>query len=134
MEELKFYGWTDFDNYNYLDFEKENFPNLSMDQLMELSEKIRHVVVDHIREKGIKFDGGYHQNGDDGCPLVQVGNKIVRETCTFRFWGGIIADAGYGESYIDWAWSDAEDPVYPHCVKGENIIVREDLYKKNDNL
>lgn len=95
-------GWTDACNPKYKEFGKTSF---------EEDEAIQKVIAKKLREKGYKFSGGYHQNGDYGAPVIRdiSGNEYVYTT-TQRSWGGIMAEAypeeniNDGYDYCRWAW------------------------------
>ncbi len=102
------------------------------------------LLVERLKATGIRFSGEWHQNADYGCPVIKISKshmdvdrsgkvwaseKVeelegleIKLTSTFRGWGGCIAEAQGKGSYIDWAWSSAEEPVYPNNVQGENCI------------
>ena len=104
-----------------------------IDRLYEYMAKAELVLKNRCMIKGIKFDGNYHQNGDYGTPIFrvidprneEVYDKFFLWTCTFRYWGGIMEDAGHGKSYMDWAWNNLGEPVYPNQVEGEKCVATE---------
>jgi len=106
---------------------KEDYVKNIRDDYMPKAEA---VLKNRCMIKGIKFNGGYHQNGDYGTPLFrvidsrsgEVFDQIFKWSCTFRYWGGIMEAAGFGSSYMDWAWDDLEEPVYPDSIEGEHLV------------
>ena len=138
---VSFKGWTDFDNPNFKDFSDEinNLKNPKKDALVKCMQSAESLLKKVLKEKGICFDGSYHQNGPYGTPVFEVKylagenvdlNDFYKWTATFRYWGGVMADCGFGESYVDWAWSvpgDAKAKT-PDEVAGENLIPFEGGY------
>ena len=109
---MKIVGWTYWGNPQY----KEMFP-LDGSHTWEQREEVENIIAKELRDKGYKFTGNYHQNGDYGVPIFD--NGMVYQ-CTQRTWGGIMVDAypdeidnsdGYG--YLKWAWLTSEDQVVP---------------------
>lgn len=103
---MKIVGWTEWDNGQY----KERFPfgsAFSWDDVIETQK----VISDEIRERGYKFTGAYHQNGDFGVPIFDDGTVYQ---CSQRTWGGVVADAYPEEitdkklAYTKWAWIEPE--------------------------
>lgn len=135
--QILFYGWTNYNDLKYADFSDEieslNAKNTSLKagQLKVYMSEAEFVLKIRCFMKGIKFSGNYHQNGQFGTPLFRVidshsgYDKVLKWTCTFRYWGEIMKDAGYGVTYIDWAWDDYEKPVYPNEIEGENCVIEE---------
>ncbi|MBR5032967.1 MAG: hypothetical protein IKX70_04810 [Treponema sp.] len=139
---IEFVGWTNYSNEQYTDLSDEIQKNMVADEENKLSGwkpasgKEKYVellqranqlsdmlITNRIYAKGIKFDGPYHQNGQYGTPLIKINDLgIFKWTCSFRYWGGIMESAGFGESYCDWAWMSSEDPVTPDMIKNENLI------------
>lgn len=110
---MKIIGWTDWDNPQY----KEMFP-LGGYYTRKQIEEVEKIIAKELRDKGYKFTGNYHQNGDYGVPIFD--NDMVYQ-CTQRTWGGIMADAyqdeidnsdGYG--YLKWSWFAPEEMVVPN--------------------
>lgn len=100
---MKIIGWTNYDNPQY----KEMFPiggSYTKDEIDE----VRNVIAEELRDRGYRFTGSYHQNGDYGVPIFDNGMIF---TCSQRMWGGIMAmaypdeiDNSDGLGYCDWAW------------------------------
>ena len=69
-------------------------------------EELRNAVVRELRERGYRFDGGYHQNGDYGAPIIDGKWQVLYSQ---REWGDIMAEAlqldnSDGDAYVVWAW------------------------------
>lgn len=132
---VSFKGWTNFDNPNFKDFSDEIFTleGSKREVLVKCIQSAESLLKKVLKEKGICFDGGYHQNGNYGTPVFEVKyltgentdlNGFYKWTSTYRYWGGVMADCGFGESYVDWAWSVPGDAKVktPEDVAGENLI------------
>lgn len=142
---VEFYGWTSFNNETYPDLyddvhkyrkwaepkdgeiignvyydppEKEEY----CDNLCRLGQLADALVAHRCFIKNIKICGYTHQNGDYGTPLLKTKYGIFRYTCSFRYWGGIMADAKHGKNYMDWAWDPLGEEVRPENVEGENLV------------
>ena len=80
-------------------------------------------VIEHCKEKGIRFSSDYHQYGDYGVPIVD--NKYMFFTFA-RTWGWIMAMANDDKSnngYLKYYLHGNEHPIkYPNEVKGEVCI------------
>ena len=111
---MKIVGWTYYENPQY----EEMFP-IGNSCTIEQIEEVKDIIAKELRDKGYKFNGYYHQDGDYGVPIFDNGMTF---TCTFRTWGGIMARAypdeidnsdGYG--YLVWAWTipDGQEIVVP---------------------
>lgn len=132
---VSFKGWTDFDNPNFKDFSDEinNLKGLKKEALVQGMQSAESLLKKRLKEKGICFDGSYHQNGPYGTPVFEIAGEIngfYKWTATFRYWGGVMEDCGFGGSYVDWAWSvpgDAKAKT-PDEVAGENLIPFEGGY------
>lgn len=99
---MKIIGWTDWDNPKY----KELKPK-SMKEYNETCE----IIIKELREKGYKFTGSYHQQGDYGAPVIKLeNNEEYLFKATQREWGAIMAQVytehnkGDGYDYYVWAW------------------------------
>ena len=139
---IVFVGWTNYSNEQYTDLSDEIQKNIITDEtnkfpdwkpapgkeayvklLRRANELSDMLITNRLFVKGIKFDGPYHQNGQYGTPLIKINDiGIFKWTCSFRYWGGIMESAGYGESYCDWAWMGGEDSVTPDMVENENLF------------
>lgn len=132
---VSFKGWTNFDNPNFKDFSDEIFTleGSKREILVKCIQSAESLLKKVLKEKGICFDGGYHQNGNYGTPVFEVKyltgentdlNGFYKWTSTYRYWGCVMADCGFGESYVDWAWSVPGDAKVktPEDVAGENLI------------
>lgn len=82
--------------------------------------EIQECVINHCKEKGIRFSSDYHQYGDYGVPIVD--NKYMYYTFA-RTWGYIMAmadddksDNGYLKYYLH---GNKYPTKYPNEVKGE---------------
>lgn len=141
--QVQFYGWS---SYNSLvkDFSdeiencREVLKSLPLkvddrERIKSYMSKAKLVLINRCAVKGIKFSGSYHQNGAFGTPLFRVidersddvYDRIFKWTCTFRYWGEIMETAGHGITYMDWAWDDCGEPVYPNQIEGENCVATE---------
>lgn len=109
---MKIIGWTEWDDPNY----KEMFP-IGEIHSSDAVDSVRKIIAEELKNKGYKFTGTYHQNGDYGVPVFDTGEVFQ---CSQRMWGGIMAEAypesdsdGYG--YLRWAWTlpDTENMVIP---------------------
>lgn len=110
MDKLRVLDWTDWENY-------EGY--IELDRLtIEDEDKIQDVIIKELKEKGYKFTGSYHQQGEFGAPVLgfsdKFEDKFIYKT-TQRVWGGIVADAfpennlNDGYDYCRWAWLVPED-------------------------
>lgn len=105
---MKIIGWTHWDDLRF----KEDTSTMEEDL------ERRRMISEELRKKGYKFNGYYHQDGEFGVPVFDDGTTYQ---CTFRTWGGIMANAypkevdnsdGYG--YVAWAWYDPDQrSVFP---------------------
>ena len=77
-------------------------------------------VIEHCKEKGIRFSADYHQYGDYGVPIVD--NKYMYYTFA-RTWGRIMAEADDDKSdngYLKYYLHGNEHPTkYPNEVEDE---------------
>lgn len=94
---MKVTCWTDWEDSRF-----EDLPQ-------ELLNEAKKMVISEIQERGYKFTGDYHQNGDYGVPVID--DKYLAKYSQ-RHWGWLMAKAypdeiddsdGYG--YIVWAWN-----------------------------
>ena len=80
-------------------------------------------VIEHCKEKGIRFSSDYHQYGDYGVPIFN--NKYMYYTFA-RTWGWIMAMADDDKSdngYLKYYLHGNEHPIkYPNEVEGEVCI------------
>lgn len=80
-------------------------------------------VIEHCKEKGIRFSADYHQYGNYGVPIVD--NKYMYYTFA-RTWGRIMAEADNDFSdmgYLRYYLYTSEHPtIYPNEVEGERVI------------
>lgn len=80
-------------------------------------------VINHCKEKGIRFSADYHQYGDYGVPIID--DKYMYYTFA-RTWGWIMAMADGDESdkgYLKYYLHGNEYPTkYPNDVEGENLL------------
>lgn len=84
--------------------------------------KIEKCIIEHCKEKGIRFSADYHQYGDFGIPIID--DKFMYMGFA-RTWGWIMAqadcdfsDKGYLRYYLH---GNENKCVYPNEV-GENCI------------
>ena len=95
-------GWTHWND------EKFEEPSTSNEWV-----SFRKAVIQEIKNKGYKFSGYYHQQGDFGVPVID--DKYALEF-SMRTWGKIMAEAlGHcGDmDYVEWAWDAPEKEIYP---------------------
>ena len=82
--------------------------------------EIQECVINHCKEKGIRFSADYHQYGDYGVPIID--NKYMYYTFA-RTWGYIMAmvdDDKSDNGYLKYYLHGNEYPIkYPNKVKGE---------------
>lgn len=110
---MKVTGWTWYENPDYADMNPIGGP-FPFEHCME---EVKEVIATELRNKGYKFTGDYHQNGDFGAPIID--NKWIFMTSQ-RSWGHMMVRAYPDEIYNDdglgyckWAWSAPEDMVLP---------------------
>ena len=111
---MKIIGWTDWQVKEDINSKYEAMnPKTWAD-----TEEIEKIIADELRDKGYKFTGDYHQNGDFGVPIFD--NDMVYQ-CTQRSWGGIMLmaypdeiDDTDGLGYTDWAWISPKPMVIPN--------------------
>ena len=124
-------------------YDKEGYEDV-VARLQRCQETAFDLLVERLKATGIRFSGEWHQSADYGCPIIRISKshrdedhngkvwaseKVeelegleIKLTCTFRGWGGCIAEAQGKGTYVDWAWGNAEEPIYPNNVEGENLI------------
>lgn len=124
-------------------YDKEGYEDV-VTRLQRCQSTAFDLLSKRLKATGIRFSGEWHQSGDYGCPVIRISKshrdedrngkvwaseKVeelegleIKLTCTFRCWGGCIAEAQGKGAYTDWAWGSAEEPIYPNNVKGENLI------------
>ena len=82
--------------------------------------EIQECVINHCKEKGIRFSADYYQYGDYGVPIID--NKYMFFTFA-RTWGWIMAMADDDKSnngYLKYYLHGNEHPIkYPNEVEGE---------------
>ena len=97
--------WTDFETA-YKKIEKGEYKHPIYDLCDEETIKMRAYLVSYFLENrndlykisgitGIKnfpFNGSYHQNADDGVPVIKFKNKLYSYTVTMRRWGDLMAE------------------------------------------
>lgn len=80
-------------------------------------------IINHCKEKGIRFSGDYHQNGDYGIPVIDDKYMFF---CTLREWGYVMAQSDGDNSdmgYLKYYLHGNEHPTkYPNQVEGENCL------------
>lgn len=59
-------------------------------ELMQIYKEMEQTVIEHCKEKEIRFSGDYHQGGDYGIPVID--NKYYF-MCSLREWGHVMAMA-----------------------------------------
>lgn len=98
---MKITGWTDWENRLYEELPYEIYGEAFL------------IVAKEIRNRGIKFSGIYHQNGDLGVPIID--NKWRFEVSQ-RSWGHLMFIA-YPDEVHDcdgWVWMVPTDMVLPN--------------------
>lgn len=82
--------------------------------------EMQECVINHCKEKGIRFSADYHLYGDYGVPIIDY--KYMYYTFA-RTWGYIMAMADDDKSdygYLKYYLHENEYPIkYPNEVKGE---------------
>ena len=118
---MKLIGFTNWQDEKYEEIEDSAEEDLACD-----------VVVQYMRQNGLKFSGFYHQDGEFGTPYFDTGKKLC---LSYRGWGALTAQVlgverdevdGYDMSYCKWAWLPPEEQVLP--MKSEKA---EDIAKCN---
>ena len=114
---MKIIGWTWHGNPDYQEMYPIGFnvkPNTDWSRA-----EVEQTIINELRDKGYRFTGDYHQNGDYGVPVFD--NDLVA-TFTKRQWGALMYRAypdeeGYSETleYCKWAWD------WPDC--DEEMVV-----------
>lgn len=139
--QVRFKGWTDFDNTDFRDFSDTimTLEGTKKKVLIDCMQSAKSLLKAKLKETGICYDGNYHQNGIYGTPVFEVTgllgelaecNGFYKWTCTFRYWGGLMQDCGFGSDYTYWAWMtpDYEKRKTPDEVAGENLLTPEAGY------
>ena len=84
---------------------------------------IEKCIIEHCKEKGIRFSADYHQYGDYGIPIID--NRFMYMGFA-RTWGWIMAMADGDESdkgYLKYYLHGNEHPTkYPNEVEGEILL------------
>lgn len=77
-------------------------------------------IINHCKEKGIRFSASYHQYGEFGIPIIDDRFMYMGFA---RTWGWIMAQADGDDSdmgYLKYYLHGNEHPIkYPNEVKGE---------------
>ena len=85
--------------------------------------EIQECVINHCKEKGIRFSADYHQYGDYGVPIID--NKYMFFTFA-RTWGWVMAmadDDKSNDGYLKYYLHGNEHPIkYPNEVEGEVLL------------
>ena len=131
--EVKLVGWTTY---------KKGMPDalsldLSAEDRQHLAWACDKLVSEDIIKNKWKFSGEYHQNGKCGMPVMSIDGKEVVWMCSWREWGGLMADCwndiekSYKYDYMDFYMSGfgtgAADDVNA-CQEEHSIEVKsEDL-------
>lgn len=105
---MKIIGWTWYGNHEYKRLCCNTYEQIA---------HIEKIIATEIRNKGYKFTGDYHQEGDYGVPIFD--NGMIYE-CSKRVWGDIMVQAYPDEidnidgmGYCTWAWLAPEPMVVP---------------------
>lgn len=112
---MKVTGWTWWENPDYKDLSLIGSSPPFEDRWDEAKE----LIAKEIRDRGYKFTGGYHQNGDFGAPIIDNEWLFMASQ---RAWGHMMVRAypdeiddsdGYG--YCKWAWivPEGEEMITP---------------------
>ena len=93
-------GWTEYDNTAYPPHYGDGGA-------------VSRAIAAEIRNKGYRFGGNYHQEGETGAPVLSDGT-IVRYS--MRTWGAVMADAwnvdnSDGMAYMEWYMDNVEELV-----------------------
>lgn len=111
---MKIIGWTWGGNPDYAEMFPIGYePNTSWSR-----KEVEQVIVDELRNKGYRFTGDYHQDGDYGVPIFDNG---MVATFSKRQWGALMYRAYPEEEYpkdlqyVKWAWN------WPDCE--EEMVV-----------
>ena len=85
--------------------------------------KIEECIIEHCKEKGIRFSADYHQHGEFGIPII---NDRFMYMGFARTWGWIMAQADNDDSdqgYLRYYLHGNEYPTkYPNDVEGEVCV------------
>lgn len=110
---MKVTGWTWYENPDYKDMAPVGGPFPFEDRWGE----VRDLVAKEIRDRGYRFTGDYHQNGDFGAPIID-GEWLFM--VSQRSWGHMMVRAYPEEhdpsdslAYCKWAWTAPGDMVLP---------------------
>lgn len=112
---VKLVGWGHFDFNEARRLEKEGKPPVQKDywdvlkdreNVAGIVDQIEHLVIADIVKHKYCFDGEAHQNYKYGCPIVEVDGERLYYFVSWRYWGGIMADAwvkidGRSYDYMD---------------------------------
>lgn len=108
---MEIIGWTEWGTPEY----EELFPIGGEHNWNEVRE-VERIISTELRQRGYKFTGDYHQNGDYGVPVFDNGKTYQ---CSQRTWGAIMAAAWPEEigtdpyAYTLWAWVAPNPSVTP---------------------
>lgn len=120
---MKVVKWSEWDDAYEENFIKSNH------RLLSYNDEEYDAVISEIREKGYKFPGEYHQNGDYGVPIFDNGKPFM---VTRRTWGYVMSKAWPEDieawrsrreirqqkpdcDYVAFAWvSDEMEPYYKY--------------------
>lgn len=92
-------------------------------EYMNILLEMEKCVIEHCREKGIRFSADFHQYGEYGVPIID--DKYMYYTFA-RTWGWIMAMADGDESdkgYLRYYLYGNEHPTkYPNEIEGEILL------------
>ena len=84
---------------------------------------IEKCIIEHCKEKGIRFSADYHQYGEFGIPIIDDRFMYIGFA---RTWGWIMAQADGDDSdmgYLRYYLHGNEHPTkYPNQIDGENCL------------
>ena len=111
---MKITGWTEFGDPKY----EEMYPiGENTDRPWSEIEDVERLIAEELRNRGYRFTGSYHQEGDYGVPII---DNRWRFECSCRTWGAIMLmaypesiDNSDGLGYTEWAWLPPTDEVVP---------------------
>ena len=105
---MKVTGWCKYKSNIYNSYKE--LDSITEDNLIKEynGEDVEECIIKELKDKGIRFDGPYHQNGDYGIPIID--DKFV-VMGSYRWWGALVAEADGLKrdfAYMDWYMVDEE--------------------------
>lgn len=127
---LKVIGWTDYDNYDLVDYSDSNY---------EIEDAEYMVIYNEVRKNKYLFSGSDHQNLDTGVPVLNNGKKVL---FSMREWASLM-ESIYDKNgtlsymdfmtYIDYYYSDGQLPESKIPDKKFDIESFNTEYLENDH-